>query len=510
MKQLIKSSLITLGLVLLAIAGFSQANTVVAKVVNISQSLYLRGNRVDSISIDGNFTSNSDNILPTQKAVKTYGLNNYVPLHGTVSTLVGYNSSGVAVSIALGTNLSFSGTTLNATGGGSGVTIVGTFDSQTPQANGLFISGSNIYGQSASASNPGMVNTGAQSIAGIKTFGSAPIFNGLVSSGVNDSVLTVDPTTHTLHWRTGTSSIFVANGLFPSTIVTDTFYFGGPLNQNTVLGTAGFTLGFTGLPSKTPGGTDSVMLVALNGQLFKALYPTGSSTPTLQQVYSVQGNRAVLTVPDTTDYIASDGITMGNFKFGTTHLYNFGDASHVASKVYALNFISDGQANLGAGAGASALMSINGVAKFTVLPTGQIQYAFVPVGKNTDSVLTDSAGLQRYLPIASLSGSALTRQVITSGTSATVTGPNYLVTFDLSAPIAAYSLTMPASPVDLSTIDIECGGTITSGTEVTTLTLVPSAGQTIIGTTALQIYASTYIKLRYRSATSQWYVDIIN
>ncbi len=53
--------------------------------------------------------------------------------------------------------------------GGSGVTIVGTIDSQTKSADGAVISGTSIYLQSADASNPGLITTGAQTIAGAKT-----------------------------------------------------------------------------------------------------------------------------------------------------------------------------------------------------------------------------------------------------------------------------------------------------------------------------------------------------
>lgn len=50
------------------------------------------------------------------------------------------------------------GVTTWAAGGGSGVTTVGTIDSQTPAANGLVISGTSIYAQSASTSNPGLMS----------------------------------------------------------------------------------------------------------------------------------------------------------------------------------------------------------------------------------------------------------------------------------------------------------------------------------------------------------------
>jgi hypothetical protein len=52
----------------------------------------------------------------------------------------------------------------------SGVTTVGTIDSQTPSSHALVISGSDIYAQSASTSNPGMVNNTTQSFSGNKTF----------------------------------------------------------------------------------------------------------------------------------------------------------------------------------------------------------------------------------------------------------------------------------------------------------------------------------------------------
>lgn len=66
----------------------------------------------------------------------------------------------------------------------AGAISVGTIDSQTPAANGLVVSGSQIYAQSASASVPGMINTSAQQIAGVKTFVAAPIMSALTASEV--------------------------------------------------------------------------------------------------------------------------------------------------------------------------------------------------------------------------------------------------------------------------------------------------------------------------------------
>lgn len=54
----------------------------------------------------------------------------------------------------------------------NGVTTVGSIDSQTKSANGAVISGTTIYLQTADASNPGLVSTGSQTFAGLKTFNS--------------------------------------------------------------------------------------------------------------------------------------------------------------------------------------------------------------------------------------------------------------------------------------------------------------------------------------------------
>ncbi len=91
--------------------------------------------------------------------------------------------------------------------GGGSVTTVGTFDSQTASANGAVISGTNIYLQSASATNPGLVNTSSQTFTGDKTFkstsNSATAFQVQNASGT--SLFTVDTSGTTISVQAATT-----------------------------------------------------------------------------------------------------------------------------------------------------------------------------------------------------------------------------------------------------------------------------------------------------------------
>ena len=61
------------------------------------------------------------------------------------------------------------------------VTTVGALDGGTANANGATISGSSIFLQSASATNPGLVSTAPQTFAGAKTFSGTATFTGTTS-----------------------------------------------------------------------------------------------------------------------------------------------------------------------------------------------------------------------------------------------------------------------------------------------------------------------------------------
>lgn len=240
------------------------------------------------------------------------------PIFATgTSSLMGIGADSLLGKIKLGTNLSISGDTLNATGGGgSGVTSVGSF-SGSSQTNGASISTTVITFGPADATNPGMIkNTGSQTLGATLTM-PAPLLTSLASSGANDSVVTVDPTTGQTHRRSGTFTLTAAQGLYA--INSTTFGLGGTsFTLPDTIKTAGFDFLITGLPSKaTALATDSVLIENTTGKLFKLPVPSGGSSQTLQQTLAL-GNTTSIAI-QSSDSIASQlGSVRTTLKVGDT------------------------------------------------------------------------------------------------------------------------------------------------------------------------------------------------
>jgi hypothetical protein len=155
------------------------------------------------------------------------------------SLLLGNLQTGTSGDSVLVWNRTDSAVKMVAQSSLGGTFTIGTF-SNTATAKGLDFTASVLTAHAADGSNAGMLKgSGSQTIAPILTM-PAPLFTGTTSAGVNDSILTIDPATGQTHWRNGTFTLKVANGLTASS-GGDTLFWGGTLIQNTNILGAGFT-----------------------------------------------------------------------------------------------------------------------------------------------------------------------------------------------------------------------------------------------------------------------------
>lgn len=118
-----------------------------------------------------------------------------VPTFSTFSAFPSAASVGNgSLAIALDTNYLYesNGTTWLVIGAPTEAISIGTFDSGVPSADGAHIDSTALIMQSASATNPGLVNVSTQTLTGVKTFVSAPVFNtalGISSGGTGVTAL---------------------------------------------------------------------------------------------------------------------------------------------------------------------------------------------------------------------------------------------------------------------------------------------------------------------------------
>jgi hypothetical protein len=133
----------------------------------------------------------------------------------------------------------------------------------------------------------------ANTWSALQTFGaltttSTTIMSGLTSAGANDSIVTQDPATGTLHRRSGTLNLKAANGLFAPT--TDSLTINGSLNQPTQITLAGFPWKWNGVES----GTGQALVHGADSAMRQMPLGYGSYVPTLGNVTNVTSS-----TPDT-------------------------------------------------------------------------------------------------------------------------------------------------------------------------------------------------------------------
>lgn len=169
----------------------------------------------------------------------------------------------------------------------TGVASVGAINGQTKSANGAVIASNVLYMQSADASFPGLVTTGAQTIAGAKTFNNTLFANGGI--GINVGA--------------------IANGLVDIALTdpnsTGIYMLGAPgqVGDMTVWGNENFSR-VTYINEK---GELRVIAGAANSVAMRVKQRTGAQTGDLTQWVDI--NNTVLTVVDEVGNIGIGGIT---------------------------------------------------------------------------------------------------------------------------------------------------------------------------------------------------------
>jgi len=101
-------------------------------------------------------------------------------------------------------------------------------------------------------------------------------------------------------------------------------------------------------------------------------------------------------------------------------------------------------------------------------------------------------------------------QVDTSGGDVTINDGVRGLYYDPATIVAVATITMMANPVDGQEIIIPFGGTITSGTVITSVTFSPNTGQTIVYTPfSFGINAGDTLMCKYKYNTLQWYISLV-
>lgn len=114
-------------------------------------------------------------------------------------------------------------------------------------------------------------------------------------------------------------------------------------------------------------------------------------------------------------------------------------------------------------------------------------------------------GVQNTSLVSGTSLSLYNKQVHTTGATVTMRDGIRVLYVNPASLLANLTITLPAAPLDGQEVLIEFGGTITTGTVVTTLSVVANAGQTLIG--GASITTATVgggIHVKYESSTTIW------
>lgn len=373
-------------------------------------------------------------------------------------------------------NLSGIGTTTNPLTAGYGIASAGTFNGAVARTfSADTTSSGGLVSKSRLATNLGGYVPGTRTVAGFAlssnvTLASLTIGNGLLGTSYNPSGATTV--------KADTTVLQTVLNFFPKG---DTRYLKTTTASSTYVpytgATGNVTLGSNIISAQ------SFTISATGGLGFLNL-PTQSGTPTTPG----SGQHLIYTNPSGQfSILGSNGFALGFSRalLTASRVYSFPDATTTILG-------TDNTAN---------------ISNKTYLPANTYQTP-IATTPTTDSLVVKEGGKLFAATKASLGlgSSNLTTQSITSGSSGTVTGGNYRVLFNPSSTLASYALTLPASPNDGDVVEVICGGTLTSGIVVTSLTISANSGQTLQDNTppgnATVDFALKYV---YISGNTKWY-----
>jgi len=332
------------------------------------------------------------------------------------------------------------------------------------------------------ATTPGIITTGADTLAGVKTFSNPPIFSGLTSGASTDSIMTVDASGQ-IHRRSYADVI-------------PTKYW----NVNHISGLGG---------SLTPYGIRSSMLWDSAWNINMQSHDYSRTNVNLDALladssfeivnYKLIGKNTTgieISEPTGVSLEADYGGSSKAFYVSPTAIKAIGLApgSGAALKSVVVDTTNGNlyTTALGAGGGSSYYYDI----EYNADSTGFILIA----GDHSDTIDIGSSAESVASPFP-------TQQNHTSGSTVTVTSQTTHIWLhsNPSSLLAALTITMPATPVDGQEVEFTGGGTITSGAVITTLTFTPNTGQGILGDTVYTDFSvNDAVKLAWKGSLSKW------
>lgn len=185
---------------------------------------------------------------------------------------------------------------------------VGTFDSQSEDAKGIKLLSNVLYAQSASATAPGMMNTGTQSLAGVKTFTSTISGNISGNAGGNAATATALASNPTDCASDTYATTIAASGNLTCSAVSDAGLAVSYLKADGSRGLSGswnagaFNITASSFIGALTGNASTASALASN--------PSDCASDTYATTIAANGNLTCTTVTDTglaTSYLKADG-----------------------------------------------------------------------------------------------------------------------------------------------------------------------------------------------------------